>query len=159
MLGIFTRKRIAKYTADARAFIQKTYTKPEPLPVVTPQPQKPTEVDKKPTHTIRYSLSFPKENSIQYSLPDTYDDTNVDNAMRSMLKTGNYQDANSLLDKTVKATFVEQTIKFIRERGLKDNKVYKAAQIDRRLFSKIMSDLHYKPFKDTALALSYAVNY
>lgn len=79
--------------------------------------------------------------------------------MRSMLKTGNYQDANSLLDKTVKATFVEQTIKFIRERGLKDNKVYKGAQIDRRLFSKIMSDLHYKPFKDTALALSYAVNY
>ena len=82
---------------------------------------------------------------------------NVDNAMRSMLKTGNYQDANSLLNKTVKETFVEQTIKLIREKGLKDNKVYKAAQIDRRLFSKIMSDLHYKPSKDTALALSYAL--
>ena len=157
MLGIFTKKRIAKYTADARAFIQKTYTSPEPPPAVTPQPQKPTEADKKPTQTIRYSLSFPKENSIQYSLPDTYDDTNVDNAMRSMLKTGNYRDADSLLDKTVNATFVEQTIKLIREKGLKDNKVYKAAQIDRRLFSKIMSDLHYKPSKDTALALSYAL--
>ena len=109
MFGISTRKRIAKYTADARAFIQKTYTKPEPPPVVTPQPQKPTEADKKTTQTIRYSLNFPDKNFIQYSLPNTYDDTNVDNAMRSMLKTGNYRDANSLLNKTVKETFVEQT--------------------------------------------------
>ncbi len=54
-------------------------------------------------------------------------------------------------------TFVEKLNELIRARGEKDSKIYKAAQIDRRLFSKIMSDFHYKPSKDTALALAYAL--
>ena len=61
------------------------------------------------------------------------------------------------MDKAIDQTFVEQMIELIREKGLRDSKVYKAAQIDRRLYSKIMSDMYYKPSKDTALALSYAL--
>ncbi len=54
-------------------------------------------------------------------------------------------------------TFVEKLNELIRARGEKDSIIYKAAQVDRRLFSKIMSDFHYKPSKDTALALAYAL--
>ena len=47
--------------------------------------------------------------------------------------------------------------RYINEKGWRDSKVYKAAQMDRRLFSKIMSDQYYKPSKDSALALAIAL--
>jgi len=53
--------------------------------------------------------------------------------------------------------FVEQMEEFIREKGYKDSRVYKAAQIDRRLFSKIVSDRSYKPAKDTCVAIALAL--
>lgn len=61
------------------------------------------------------------------------------------------------LDDTLNLTFVDMLIRYINMRGWRDSKVYKAAQIDRRLFSKIMSDRRYKPSKDTALALAIAL--
>lgn len=51
-------------------------------------------------------------------------------------------------------SFVEQVVDIIREKNLRDSAVYKAAHIDRRLFSKIMSDVNYKPSKDTAIAIA-----
>ena len=47
--------------------------------------------------------------------------------------------------------------RYINAKGWRDSRVYKAAQMDRRLFSKIMSDRNYRPSKDTALALVVAL--
>ena len=54
-------------------------------------------------------------------------------------------------------TFVEKLMELIDEKGLTDPKVYKKAQIDRRLFSKMMSDVKYQPAKDTCLAIALAM--
>lgn len=64
---------------------------------------------------------------------------------------------SSQLDNYLDLTFVDMLTRYISQNGWTDSYVYKAAQMDRRLFSKIMSDRNYKPSKDTALALVIAL--
>lgn len=54
-------------------------------------------------------------------------------------------------------TFSDKLIRLIDERGLSDPYVYRKANIDRRLFSKIRSKREYQPKKSTALSLAIAL--
>ena len=61
------------------------------------------------------------------------------------------------LEKQVGETFREMLFRLIDERGLTDPAVYRRANIDRKLFSKIRNNKDYQPKKNTALALAIAL--
>lgn len=57
----------------------------------------------------------------------------------------------------VEKTFMEQVFAIIDEKGLDDVETYKKANIDRRLFSKMRSDMKYRPSRDTAFKFCFAL--
>ena len=54
-------------------------------------------------------------------------------------------------------TFSEHLIRLIDQKGLDDPYVYKKANLDRKLFSKIKNNIDYKPKKSTALSFAIAL--
>ena len=63
------------------------------------------------------------------------------------------EDALNMIDES----FSEMILRKIQEKGMKNADCYKKANIDKKLFSKIITNKSYKPKKSTALALAVAL--
>ncbi len=110
------------------------------------------EVKEPEEHKIRFSLkSSPKQekNNEEASVQEV-ENFKLDN--KSL-----YENINNFIEERVESTFVENLLKLIFQSGKKDSKVYKDAGVDRRLFSKIVSNYNYRPSKDTVLAFSLSL--
>jgi len=116
-------------------------------------------------------LSIDYQNK-KYSLRD-YDDTHVNyshillnNRYSEFLKAAmdglSGGDSAETIMKTLEEfsekTFVDVLLEKISEKNVKDSEIYRAAHIDRRLFSKIISNRMYKPSKDTCILLCLAIH-
>ena len=104
-------------------------------------------------------------------IDDHYVDAHTDSRRERMRRMGvvesrmltAYEDApmtTSGLDEALAhldAGFSEMLLKLIDRSGKKDTEVYKKANVDRKLFSKIRNNPDYKPSKPTAVAFAIAL--
>jgi len=99
--------------------------------------------------TLRYQRRMRNMEEQEYSL-------SVDAAPAPMAADFSMEDLQDLLERTDEG-FSATLLHLIDRSGKKDTEVYKRANIDRKLFSKIRSNPNYQPSKPTALAFAMAL--
>lgn len=165
MFDFFRARRIRKYAEAAAVYVRQKYT-------VLIQPSEIRYSDR--DSGVRYSdrdtgehysnqeTDVPSE-KIQYCLrkgpnpEDRYNASEVTRLLRSYSAAGSFNEILKTLEQSVNQTFVDRLLHYVNEKGVRDSEVYKAALVDKRLYSKMVSNREYKPSKDTAIALALAL--
>ena len=110
------------------------------------------EVKEPAEHKIRFSLksSFEQKEKKEEASVEEVENFKLDNKVL-------YENISNFIEKRAESTFVENLLRLILQSGKKDSRVYKDAGVDRRLFSKMISNYNYRPSKDTVLAFALSL--
>lgn len=166
----FIENGITHRVEEVTAYLDANYH-PEPEPEEKKKEEKKEEKSASSNQSssrneVRYSIvSVARDDGVRYSIglaeESDHRTQNVD-----YVRLGNQLDEimgqNRGFDvlKTVRSaplqTFVDCLRYHIYRQGLIGPQVYRAAQIDKRLYSKIISNTHYNPSRETAIALAFA---
>ena len=103
----------------------------------------------------RYSAIEPKEPTPS---DDLYDLLELRSILSQPLTAANAGEIKAALEKIKNDSFGKKLLDLIEERGVRASKIYRAADVDRRLFSHITTDYSYKPSKDTCVAFALALH-
>ena len=161
MFEWFRKRKIERYTRAASDYMTATYKAPAPITAWYSVDDTAADLESPQKSSVKFS----ERGDVRYSLQETDADIPAKgdkfrkDAVEQLfaLYSLNNASLNKQLDSALNLTFVDMLTRYINMKSWRDSKVYKAAQLDRRLFSKIMSDREYKPAKDTALALAIAL--
>jgi hypothetical protein len=75
-----------------------------------------------------------------------------------MCEVGSSSSINNYINENKNENMFQSLLfKYIDERNLKDSDVYNKVHLDRRLFSKIRSDINYHPSKETVILLGLSL--
>ncbi len=132
LLNIFKSKIIIKRRLeDIRRFIDRNYVEESSI-----YPKSQARYASKPAETECMDIAM-----------------GVDRCLYAPSKSLSLEEVVERIDES----FTQMLLRKIDEKGLKDSQCYKKANIDRKLFSKIRSDIHYKPSKPTVIAFAIAL--
>ena len=108
----------------------------------------------------KYSLRVYDDTPVKYShiLHNSRYSEFLKAAMEGLSGGDSAETIMKTLEEVSEKTFVDVLVEKISEKNVKDSEIYRAAHIDRRLFSKIISNRMYKPSKDTCILLCLAIH-
>ena len=108
-------------------------------------------------HYVDAHTDLPRERLRKINLPESQPLSVYEDAMPCPMMASAAADNLDDLLTHLDAGFSETLLRLIDRSGKKDSEIYKKANVDRKLFSKIRNNPDYKPSKPTAIAFAIAL--